>query len=163
MELLNVIRMKLDTKQTENLVQKLKQLQREILQETNGVVNDLDRNLAETYERSVDELVYDQYSPEKYQRTLHLRGAHGALQRDIQLVGYKKNYVFRIDGSSRDPVDGQSWDTKAYNVEHGTTEMSVGFNRPFIAPTQQKLEFETERLRKYYIERIRGFVRKAAK
>lgn len=158
-----MIRMKIDTKASEKLVNKLKQLQQDILNEGNYTVRDLDNILQETYESSVDELVYDQYSPQVYQRTLHLRGAHGAIVKDVELKGYNKTYTFRINENSRDPIDGETWKEKAFNVENGASQMSVGFNRPFIAPTQRKLEYESEKIKKHYIDRVRSFIRKAGK
>lgn len=128
------------------LVRNLKRMRFELLRETSEYMIDLSKALNESYTRSIDELVYDEYSPENYNRTLHLRGAHGALVQKTQLAGEKKSLSFYIDENSTDPVDGETWRDKANNVEKGSTKMTVGFDRPFVSETQEKLEWETNRI-----------------
>lgn len=145
-ELNQVIRMRIDKTGLNKLIRDLKKLRFDLLRETTDYMIDLNKVLNESYTRSIDELVYDQYEPITYERTLHLRGAHGALIQNASLVGDKKSLKFYINEQSRDPVDGATWEEKADNIEKGSTKMSVGFDRPFVEETQNKLVWETKRI-----------------
>lgn len=158
-----MIKMKIDNKGLEKLVRDLKKLRFELLRETSETMISLSKTLNESYTHSIDDLVYDQYEPVSYERTRHLQGAHGARVEEMELAGERKKYSFYINEDSTDPVDGTSWKEKADNIEQGSSKMSVGFNRPFISETQERLEWETTRLsdaliRKYdqIISRVGG-------
>ena len=141
-----MIKMNIDLKATEKLVRDLKRMRFELLRKTSEMIVDLSNTLHESYTRSIDELVYDEYTPIKYERTMHLRGAHGALVENVSITGDIKKYSFYIDEKSTDPVDGETWATKADKIEKGSTKMTVGFDRPFVEATQEKLVWETNRL-----------------
>jgi len=147
----------------EKLVRDLKRLRFDLLRESSETIVDLSKALNESYTHSIDELVYDEYQPINYERTRHLQGEHGARVETMSLSGEMKSYKFYINEDSVDPVDGTTWREKADNVEKGSSRMTVGFDRPFIAQTQDKLEWETQRLsnaliRKYemIIKRVGG-------
>ena len=154
-----MIKMKIEKKGLERLVRDLKKLRFNLLRETSETMVDLNNTLNETYTRSIDELVYDQYEPIAYERTGHLRGAHGALVQTLDLVGDNKKLKFYIEGSSRDPVDSETWDQKADAIEKGSVKMTVGFDRPFVDETQLKLEWETKRMKDALIARYRKIIR----
>lgn len=155
-----MIRMKIDKTGLEKLVRDLKRLRFDLLRESSEMIVDLSKTLNERYTHSINELVYDEYTPEKYQRTMHLRGAHGALVERSQLAGDMKSYSFYIDEDSRDPVDGETWREKADKVEKGSTRMTVGFDRPFIQSTQESLEWETDRLVNALIRKYEQVIKK---
>lgn len=138
--------MSLNNNDLKKLVRDLKRMRFDLLRETSEYMVDLNKTLNESYTRSIDELVYEEYSPEKYRRTLHLRGAHGALIQTTQLAGEVKSLKFYINEDSTDPVDGETWRVKADKVEKGSEKMSIGFDRPFISETQERLEWETNRI-----------------
>lgn len=138
--------MRIDNKSLNKLINDLKRLRSDLLRQSSEIIIDLSKSLNESYTHSIDELVYDEYSPMSYERTMHLRGAHGAKVEVMKLVGEEKSYSFYIDENSVDPIDGSTWKEKADKIEHGATEMTVGFNRPFIQETQHSLEWETNRL-----------------
>jgi hypothetical protein len=158
-----MIKMKIHNEGLKKLIKDLKRLRFDLLRESGEYIIDLSRALNESYTHSIDELVYEEYTPEKYERTLHLRGAHGALVQTTNLSGDSKSLSFYIDEQSVDPVDDATWKEKADNVEKGSTKMTVGFDRPFISETQDRLEWETKRMadaliRKYeqIIKRVGG-------
>ena len=140
-----MIRMNIEKSGLEKLIRNLKKMQRELTQETSKEIIELNKSLNTEYTRSVDELVYDKYKPIQYERTFHLRGAHGALVQDIRLSGTKQSLTFYIDEDSRDPVDGETWGEKADKVEQGSTRMTIGIDRPFVEKTQERLKQETNR------------------
>lgn len=153
-----MIRMKIDKKGLEKLVRDLKKMRFDLLRQTSEYILDLNRALNESYTHSIDELVYEEYSPEKYQRTLHLRGSHGALVQTTKLSGDNKSLSFYINESSVDPVDGETWKVKADNIEKGSTKMTVGFDRPFINETQNRLVWETKRMADALIRRYEQII-----
>lgn len=151
--------MRIEKSGLEKLVRDLKRLRFDLLRDTSEFIVDLSKSLNESYTRSIDELVYDQYEPIAYKRTLHLRGAHGALIQSATLTGDKKKFEFYIDENSVDPVDGQTWKEKADAVEAGYEKMyGVDFNRPFISETQHRLEWETNRLADALIRRYEDII-----
>ena len=155
-----MIRMKIHNKGLEKLVRDLKRLRFDILRETATHIVDLNKALNESYTHSIDELVYDQYSPIAYERTGHLRGAHGALVQSISSTGERKSLKFYINEDSVDPVDGETWGLKANNIEKGSSRMTVGFDRPFIAETQRRLEWETTRMTNALINRYEQIIKR---
>lgn len=138
--------MKIDLKATQKLVRELKRLKFDLLRQSSEMIVDLSKSLNESYTKSIDELVYEQYTPESYERTMHLRGAHGAKVETSSIAGDIKHYAFYIDEKSVDPVDGATWGEKADNIEKGSDKMTIGFDRPFVRDTQEGLVWETERL-----------------
>ncbi|QJT70407.1 hypothetical protein [Microcystis phage MaeS] len=154
-----MIRTKINTKDLEKLVRDLKRMRFDLLRETSEMIIDLSKSLNESYTKSIDELVYSQYEPEIYQRTGHLQGGHGARVEVSNVAGDNKSYSFYINEESRDPVDGTTWGEKADKIEKGATEMSVGFNRPFIDDTQNALVWETDRLTNALIRKYEQVIR----
>lgn len=142
------------------LTQQLKRMRFDLLRETSEMIVDLSKIVNATLINKIDELVYDQYEPESYERTMHLRGAHGAKVEDSTLNGDIKMFMFYIDENSRDPVDGETWKEKAEKVEKGSTKMTVGFDRPFIQETQEALEWETERLTKALVRKYETIIKR---
>ena len=155
-----MIRMNIEKSGLERLVRDLKKMQRDLMQKTNKSIIELDKSLNEEYTRSIDELVYEKYDPIEYERTFHLRGGHGALVQDVNLHGTKQWLTFYIDEESRDPVDGTTWSEKAEKIEQGSTKMSVGFDRPFVEKTQERLERETGRTTDELIRKYEDIIRK---
>jgi len=146
-----LIKMKIEgLDELKKLSKQLKDLKKEINKESTWAVKSLYKSMTVIYEGKIYELVYNQYDPEKYKRTYHLLGGHGAKDELLMASGVHKTYDFSIDEDSRDPVDGTTWREKADAIEHGATEMHFGngqvpFNRPFIDETQRALEFEAKR------------------
>lgn len=155
-----MIKMRIHNKGLEKLVRDLKRLRFDIMRETATRIVDLNKALNESYTHSIDELVYDEYDPIAYERTLHLRGAHGALVQSVSLSGERKSLKFQINEDSVDPVDGESWRVKANNIEKGSTKMTVGFDRPFVAETQRRLEWETKRMADALINRYEQIIKR---
>lgn len=155
-----MIRMKFDNKGLEKLIRDLKRMRFDILRQSSEYIMDLSKSLNESYTTSIDELVYDQYNPVHYERTGHLRGAHGALIEINSSKGDLKSYSFYVDEDSRDPVDGETWGEKADNIESGSSKMSIGFDRPFVNQTQDKLEWETKRLADALIRKYEMIIKK---
>jgi hypothetical protein len=146
----------------------IKNFRQEVNQEGQWVINTLYKNITVIFERSIDDLVYEQYDPEGYQRTYHLMGGHGAIDEEFERAGQHKRYKFSIDEDSRDPVDGTTWGEKAYAIEHGATEMgfkkgTMPFNRPFIKETQETLEWENKRTADQYERSVYKLLNKIAK
>lgn len=155
-----MIRMKIHDEGLRKLIRDLKRMRFDILRQTSEYIIDLSDSLNQSYTHSIDELVYEEYTPEKYERTMHLRGAHGALIQETKLAGDQKSLKFYINEDSVDPVDGETWRTKADNVEHGSTKMTVGFDRPFIDATQEKLEWETGRMADALIRKFEQIIKR---
>lgn len=152
--------MRVEKKGLEKLVRDLKRFRFDILRETSEYMIELSKALNESYTHSIDELVYDEYKPISYERTHHLRGAHGARVEIMEPSGDKKRYRFYIDEDSTDPVDGTTWREKANSIEKGSTEMTVGFDRPFISETQRRLEWETNRMVKALIRKYEVIIKR---
>jgi hypothetical protein len=142
------------------LTAQLKRMRFDLLRSTSEMIVDLSKIVNETLINKIDELVYDQYEPEKYERTMHLRGAHGAKVEDSIINGDIKMFLLYIDENSRDPVDGETWKEKAEKVEKGSSKMTVGFDRPFISETQDALEWEAERLTKALIKKYETIIKR---
>lgn len=155
-----MIKMNIEKSGLEKLIRDLKKMQRDLMQETNESIIELNKTLNEEYTRSIDELVYKKYQPIKYERTFHLRGGHGALVQDVNLHGTKQGLTFYIDEDSRDPVDGTTWSEKAEKIEQGSTKMSVGFDRPFVTVTQEKLKQEADKTTQELIKKYEEIVGK---
>lgn len=159
-----MIRMRIEKSGLEKLVRDLKRLRFDLLRDTSEFIIDLSKSLNESYTRSIDELVYDEYEPVAYKRTLHLRGAHGALIQNAKLNGNTKSFQFYIDENSTDPVDGETWKEKADAVEAGSEKMfGADFNRPFVEETQNRLEWETNRLADALIRRYEDIIRRVGR
>lgn len=152
--------MKIEKRGLEKLIRDLKRLRYDILKESNDFMVELSKALNESYTHSIDELVYEEYKPISYERTLHLRGAHGARVEVMEPSGDMKRYKFYINEDSTDPVDGTTWREKADNIEKGSSKMTVGFDRPFISETQRRLEWETNRMTKALIRKYEVVIRR---
>ena len=103
----------------------------------------LQKDIIRNFEQMIDQLVYSVYTIGDYERTFHIRGEHGALKKWLTHSSRKNKFEFYIDEESRDPVDGETWGTKADNLEHGSTNMYGKLNpmpdRPFIDQIQNTL------------------------
>lgn len=155
--------MRIEKSGLEKLIRDLKRLRFDLLRETSEYIVDLSKALNESYTHSIDELVYDQYEPIRYERTGHIRGAHGALVQTTSLVGERKGLSFYVNEDSVDPVDGETWREKANKLEDGSAKMTVGFDRPFIDETQYRLEWETKRMADALIRKYEMIIKNVGK
>jgi hypothetical protein len=154
-----LIKLKIDTRKLDRLVRQLKDANQDIMVSANDAIVDLDKIIHEEYERSIDEFVYSEYKPMKYERTYHLRGKHGAAVREINMQGAEKHFRFYIDEDSKDPVDGETWREKANKIESGQMRMNPeSFARPFVEQTQERLEWQLKRTGNETIRKMRRII-----
>ena len=137
------------------LANDLKKFREAVKIETYVTLDEFIKNTQITYENCITDKVYKEYTPEKYDRTLHLAGQHGAVYEKYNHSRNKAYYKFSIDEDSKDPVDGTTWRVKANNVEEGKMRMKGGaFKRPFIDETQEELYDEMNDRADEFIKRI---------
>lgn len=146
----------------EKLASDLKKLENTLRELSYDAINQFEREIRTEFERSIESLVYDKYEPIHYDRTGHLQGEHGGTVEEIQAFSDNLEYSFEVDGSSRDPVDGTTWDEKAYKIEHGSSMMSYPnhSDRPFVDITAQRIETKGESISNKFIRDVEREIRK---
>lgn len=143
------------------LDKKLKDLERDLKELSKETIFDMEREIRTAFETSIENHVYNLYQPIHYERTEHLKGAHGGTVEEITAFGEDLEYSFEVDGSSRDPVDGTTWDEKAYKLEHGGSLMSYPNHkdRPFVDITAEAVESRGERIANRFIREANKLIK----
>ena len=144
----------------EKLANDLKKLETKLLNLSKDTIFDFEREIRSAFENSIESYVYNLYNPIKYERTGHLKGEHGGVIEEVMTGGRDLEYSFEVDGGSRDPVDGTTWDEKAYKLEHGGTLMSYPKHkdRPFVDITANAVESRGEKLSNRFIREAKKLI-----
>lgn len=153
-----VIKIKVDCKDLNHLNRNLKKYEREERTAVMKMDNYVTENLSQTFYNSIAENVYNKYDPSQYDRTGHLGGRHESFQESTKKIGLTTEFEAFVDGNSRDPVDGTTWDEKANKVESGNMTMREPMKRPFIDETQERMNEELEKLSDVYEKSIMSYI-----